>query len=184
MPPLIEVTTPRLFLRQWRDRDLDPFAQLNADPMAMKYFPAPLSRNESDAMAERCRALIAEQGWGFWAVELQKTGAFIGFVGLNHPRVDLPFSPCVEVGWRLLPAYWGKGLATEAAQRALQVGFGPLGLEQIVSFTAVQNGRSRAVMERLGMNYQGTFEHPSVPAETGLRFHCWYNIRATTNFGE
>ena len=101
---------------------------------------------------------------------------FIGFVGLHTPA-DLPFSPCVEVGWRLAAKHWGKGFATEAARGALRIGFERLGLLEIVSFTAVGNIRSRAVMERLGMiDTKETFEHPKISVGHVLRKHCLYRL--------
>src|SRR3712207_350752 len=78
---MTELHTPRLLLRQWRDSDLDPFAALNADPEVMRYFSVPLTRERSDALAARQRQLIAERGWGLWAVEVVELGRFIGFVG-------------------------------------------------------------------------------------------------------
>jgi len=137
----------------------------------------PQSRFESDAMADKCETLIAERGWGFWAVETKATEEFIGFVGLHIPSTTLPFSPCVEIGWRLDRSYWGRGYATEAARTALQVGLERLALKEIVSFTAIGNRRSRAVMERLHMvRDEETFDHPDVPEESGLREHCLYRI--------
>lgn len=174
---LIEPATTRLLLRQWRSSDRAPFAELNGDPRVMEFFPSPLTREQSDAMADRCEALINERGWGFWAVELKSSGSFIGFVGLHIPAAQLPFSPCTEVGWRLAFSYWGYGYATEAASAALRVGFESLGLKEIVSFTTVANRRSRAVMERLGMKESGVFEHLSVPVGNPLREHCLYRVR-------
>jgi len=168
----IEFQTTRLLLRQWKPGDRVPFAAMNADPRVMQHFPALLSRAESDAMADRCQALIEERGWGFWAVELKASGTFIGFVGLHTPAAALPFSPCVEIGWRLAADYWGQGLASEAARAALEVGFGRLDLSEILSFTAVENRRSRAVMERLGMRESEEFEHPGLPVGHPLRLHC------------
>lgn len=177
MTALIEFDTPRLRLRQWRAADRKPFAALNADAKVMEFFPALLMPTESDAMADRCEALIAERGWGFWAVETKDTREFIGFVGLHTPAAELPFAPCVEIGWRLAATYWGQGLATEAARGALHVGFERLGLREIVSFAAVGNLRSRAVMERLGMrDTQETFEHPHIPRDHLLRQHCLYRL--------
>jgi RimJ/RimL family protein N-acetyltransferase len=168
----MEFTTPRLRLRQWKPSDREPFAALNADPKVMEFFPATLSRDESDAMAQRCESLIAQRGWGFWAAETKHNGEFIGFVGLNVPAADLPFSPCVEIGWRLGIAYWGRGLATEAAKGALRVGFEVLNLPEIVSFAPARNRRSRAVMSRLGMVEEGAgFEHPALPIGDHLREH-------------
>jgi len=175
--PPIEFDTVRLRLRQWRDSDRAPFAALNADPAVMEYFPALLGREASDAAIDLWQSQIVEQGWSNWAVELTESARFIGFVGLSVPRRALPFSPCVEIGWRLARAFWGRGLATEAARGALRVGFGRLGLQEIVSFTAVANRRSRAVMERIGMrNASEDFEHPGVPEGHALRLHCLYRL--------
>jgi len=177
MNELIEFNTARLRLRQWRDADRVPFADLNADRQVMQYFPARLSRAESDAMADRCQALITERGWGLWAVETRSGREFIGFVGLHVPAAPLPFCPCVEVGWRLATRFWGQGFATEAARTALGVGFGQLGLDEIVSYTSILNLRSRAVMQRLGMTEsEETFEHPVVPEGHALREHCLYRL--------
>lgn len=176
MAELIEFNTDRLRLRQWCVADREPFAALNADPKVMEFFPAPLDRAASDAMADRCQSLIAERGWGFWAVESKHSNEFIGFVGLHIPSAELPFSPCVEIGWRLDFQHWGKGFATEAARGALRVGFELLNLSEIVSFATVRNDKSRAVMERLGMREAAAFEHPSVPAGSALRQHCLYRL--------
>jgi RimJ/RimL family protein N-acetyltransferase len=176
MAQLIELQTERLCLRQWGPADREPFAALNSDPRVMQYLSEPLSRQASDAMADRIQSLIEERGWGFWAAEYKATGEFIGFVGLHTPSLDLPFAPCVEVGWRLAVDHWGKGLATEAGNEALRVGFEVLGLRAIVSFTALTNVRSRAVMERLGMHEAETFEHPRVHEGSPLRAHCLYRL--------
>ena len=175
---MIELDTARLRLRQWRDEDLAPFARLNADAEVMEFFPARLSRESSDAVARRLRDKLAERGWGLWAVEERASGEFIGFIGLQPPAVQLPFSPCIEIGWRLARAYWGKGYATEGARAALRAGFATLGLDEIVAFTALGNRRSRAVMERLGMleDAKGAFDHPSVPQGSPVRAHCLYRL--------
>jgi RimJ/RimL family protein N-acetyltransferase len=185
MAELIELETEQLHLRQWIESDREPFARLNADPRVMEFLPSILDRAASDAMIDRLQTKIAERGWGFWAVESKQDNQFIGFVGLQIPKADFPFSPCVEIGWRLAFEYWGKGYATEAAQAALKVGFvggafpwgNRLELPEIVSFTAIDNHRSSAVMERLGMNREAeTFEHPSLPVGHPLREHCLYRL--------
>jgi RimJ/RimL family protein N-acetyltransferase len=181
MTELIEVETKRLRLRQWQAADREPFAALNADPRVMEFFPSPLTRRDSDALADRCQSLIEERGWGFWAAELKNTHTFIGFVGLHTPAAEFPFSPCVEIGWRLAFQHWGQGLATEAATQALRTGFDVLGLQEVVSFTAPANRRSRAVMERLGMHESGAFEHPQVPQGNPLRQHCLYRLSAASH---
>jgi RimJ/RimL family protein N-acetyltransferase len=170
--------TERLLLRPWRDDDLAPFAAMNADPEVMRHFPATLDRAESDALAGRIREGFAARGFGNWAVEVPGVTSFAGFVGLSVPRFDAPFMPCVEIGWRLARACWGKGYATEAARAALAFGFGDLKLPEIVSFTAVANLPSRRVMERLDMRHDptGDFDHPSLPEGHRLRRHVLYRV--------
>jgi RimJ/RimL family protein N-acetyltransferase len=170
--------TPRLVLRQWRPGDFESFAALNADPEVMRFFPAPMTREESDALAQRAERDIAERGWGLWAVEVEGSAPFIGFVGLAEPSFDAHFTPAVEAGWRLSRDQWGNGYATEAARAAVAFGFDELGLEEIVSFTPVANEPSRGVMERLGMTHepQDDFDHPSV-SDGPLRRHVLYRLR-------
>jgi RimJ/RimL family protein N-acetyltransferase len=151
---------------------------MNADADVMRYYPAPWSRAQSDGFADRVTQLIDERGWGFWAVEERASGHFIGFVGLHVPSDKLPFSPCVEVGWRLAKSYWGLGYATEAAQSAIAFGFQQLHLAEVVAFTAITNLKSRAVMERLGMQFDSEFDHPQVPVESVLRRHALFRLRS------
>lgn len=171
---LLEPETPRLLLRQWQPEDYPVFAALNADPEVMRYFPAPLTSEQSDAVAQLCQQLIELFGWGFWAVELKSSGEFIGFCGLHTPVDPLPFAPCVEIGWRFARPFWGQGYATEAATAAMQAGFDQLQFDELVSFTTAENQRSVAVMQRLAMQPDGTFEHPALPVGHPLRHHVLY----------
>jgi RimJ/RimL family protein N-acetyltransferase len=174
---LIEPSTSRLALRQWNERDRGPFAAMNADPLVMEHFPAPLDREQSDAMVDRLIEQLEHDGYGLWAVEVRFSRTFIGFVGLAAPRWEAAFTPCVEVGWRLARSAWGQGYATEAARAAVATAFGPVGLNEVVSFTAPGNVRSRRVMERLGMTHDPSedFDHPQV-AEGPLRRHMLYRL--------
>jgi RimJ/RimL family protein N-acetyltransferase len=167
---------PRVRLRQWEERDRAPFARLNADPVAMEFFPSTLTRDQSDAMVDRLRATIDERGWGFWCLEVD--GGCVGFTGVTVPTFDAPFMPTIEIGWRLLPAYWGRGLATEASRLALAYGFDALGAPEIVAYTAVGNARSRAVMVRLGMRHDPAddFDHPRVAEAHPVRRHVLYRL--------
>ncbi|MEO0409369.1 MAG: GNAT family N-acetyltransferase [Cyanobacteria bacterium P01_A01_bin.135] len=173
------LTTPRLRLRPWQPSDLEPFAQLNADPEVRRYFPNCLTREESDASVARFNEHIDQHGFGFWAVELRDTGEFIGFTGLDTLDFDVPFAPAVEIGWRLGRQFWGQGYATEGAREALRYGFEELNLDEIVSITAVENRRSRAVMERLGMAHcpEEDFDHPALPAGHPLQRHVLYRCQ-------
>lgn len=149
-----------------------------ADPEVMRYFPSTQSRERSDAGVIALSSDIANRGWGFWAVECLDTEAFIGFVGITVPGYPLPFLPCVEAGWRLAKEHWHQGFATEAARASLRFGFSELKLDEIVSFTALRNVPSRAVMQRLGMtcNRAEDFDHPAVPEDNSVRKHCLYRI--------
>lgn len=177
MTATIEIATPRLLLRQWRDTDRDALAALNADPEVMRYFPSTQTREASDRSVDVWSAELRERGWSNWAAELSGSGEFIGFIGLSVPRRALPFMPCVEVGYRLARAHWRRGYASEGARAALGVAFDTLGLDEVVSFTALTNLRSRAVMQRIGMVDAGEdFDHPALPEGHPLRRHCLYRI--------
>jgi RimJ/RimL family protein N-acetyltransferase len=177
-----ELRTVRLVLRRWREADRTPFATLNADPVVMEHFPAPLRREESDTLVDRIEAGFEERGWGLWAVEIPGRAAFAGFIGLNPATFDAPFTPAVEVGWRLAREHWGRGYATEGALGALAFGFDALALEEIVSFTTHGNARSRRVMERLGMhrNPADDFDHPNLPEGDALQPHVLYRLDRAT----
>ncbi|MFZ0168383.1 MAG: GNAT family N-acetyltransferase [Candidatus Dormiibacterota bacterium] len=175
---IAELHSARLRLRDWRSADLPLFAALNADPRVMEHFPQVLSREQSNLLAERIVSQLRSQGWGLWAAEIAATDTFIGFVGLNCPPFQAHFTPAVEVGWRLAHQYWGCGYATEAARTALGFGFESLGLAEIVSFTSVDNQRSRRVMEKLGMRHhlEDDFDHPGLPEGHRLRRNALYRL--------
>ncbi|WP_196208197.1 GNAT family N-acetyltransferase [Citrobacter sp. Res13-Sevr-PEB04-36] len=169
--------TSRLILRQWEIKDMAAFADLNADPDVMRFFPAPLTKQESDSLAERFSEGIEQRGWGFWAVESKETHEFVGCVGL-HPQPDkFPFSPCTEIGWRLSKTYWHQGLAMEAAEVCLEYAFATLALNEVVSFTSVLNKPSERLMKRLGMVKMDTFPHPALPTSHRLSQHVLYRIQ-------
>ena len=175
------IETERLYLRQWQASDFAVFAKINADPEVMKYFPKLLTPKVSDIIASKCQQLIANQGWGLWAVSLKDSTKtyddFIGFVGLNDTHADMSFAPAVEIAWRLHKDYWGQGYATEAARAALNFAFTELSLDEVVSFTAVINKRSQLVMERLGMmNTRANFYHPALDPNHRLAEHVLYNM--------
>ncbi|URQ61666.1 GNAT family N-acetyltransferase [Pantoea alhagi] len=167
--------TDHLILRQWTENDLQPFAELNADQEVMKYFPAVLSREESDKLANRFKDMINfNGGWGFWAVEMKATGEFVGCVGLVNQPDRFDFSPCTEIGWRLNKKFWGQGIAKEAAEASLAYAFNVLNLSEVVSFTSIHNTPSENLMKRLGMRKQALFLHPALPPDHYLAQHVLY----------
>ena len=173
------IETERLLLRPWRDADLDPFAEMNADLRVMEQFPSTSSRDESETSMARIRGHFAQHGYGLWAVEVKGGEPFIGFVGLATVGFDAHFTPAVEIGWRLAHASWGQGYASEGARASLRFAFLELELEEVVSFTVAANRRSRAVMERIGMHRAPAddFDHPRVPEGHPLRRHILYRLR-------
>lgn len=160
--------TERLVLREWLPEDREPFAELNADPAVMEHLPRPMTRGESDALADRIATHFAVHGYGSWAVEGE--GRFAGFTGLHWS--DVTGERALEIGWRLARWAWGRGWATEAAAAALDVGLRQA--PEVVSFTAVTNMRSVAVMERLGMRRVREFDHPRPDLPDRLRRHVLY----------
>ena len=182
MTPLRELRTNRLRLRRWRPADLAPFGAVNADARVMEYFPAALSREDSDKLASRIEAHFDEHSFGLWAVEIPKTTSFAGFIGLSVPRFEAHFTPCVEIGWRLAAEHWGLGYATEGARAVLDFGFQELGLDEVVSFTVPGNLRSRRVMEKIGMVHDPAddFDHPGLPHGHRFRRHVLYRLARPT----
>ncbi|AYN26107.1 MULTISPECIES: GNAT family N-acetyltransferase [Buttiauxella] len=172
----MEYQTERLILRLWKQSDREPFAAMNASPEVMRYFPNTRTREESDNMVNAVEQILADKGWGLWAVEEKSSGAFIGFVGLNIPGYELPFSPVIEIGWRLDKPFWGKGYAPEAARKALEIGFNQYAMDEIVAFTALENQPSQRVMEKIGMHRCEEFDHPALKQGQPLCRHVLYRI--------
>jgi ribosomal-protein-alanine N-acetyltransferase len=170
--------TARLILRRWRDSDHAPFAELNSDPEVMRHFPSTVDRTGSDGMITRIEKGFAFLGYGLYAIEVNGGSPFIGYVGLVPVRAPNPLAPAVEIGWRLARRAWGHGYASEAARACLALAFDRLGLDEVVSFTAVANAPSRAVMERIGLRADPDrdFDHPALDVGHPLRRHVLYAI--------
>lgn len=177
MSTLLE--TERLLLRQWKEKDRSEFSRMNANPLVMEFFPSLWSSEESSAVFDKLSERMLTLGWGLWALEEKASGHFVGFSGLNVPNFEAAFLPAVEIGWRLLPEFWNRGFATEAALKSLEFGLETLGLEEIVSFTAVGNVKSQKVMEKIGMKrcLHKDFLHPKVPDGHVLKPHVVYEIK-------
>lgn len=168
--------TARLLLRPWRPEDLDPVFAINGDAGSMRHFASTMTRAESDAWAERMQTHMEAHGWGFWVVEERGGAPFVGVVGLMTIPWQSRFTPAVEIGWRIAPAFRRRGMAAEAARAALDFGFGTLGLAEVVAFTVAGNAASWRLMERLGMRADGEFDHPRLPVGHSLRRHLLYRV--------
>lgn len=172
----MRLETDRLILRPWQESDHAAFIAMSADPEVMKYFPQPLTQAQSLAFIQQLSTIMQQNQWGFWAVELKQSGEFIGFIGLAEQTQQFPFSPCVEIAWRLAKAFWRQGYATEGAQAALNYAFQTLKLNKVVSFTAAINHPSEAVMQRLNMHKVTEFNHPKLASAHPLEKHVLYEI--------
>jgi len=147
----------------------------------MQFMPGRLTSSESDAfVTDRIVSHFDMYGYGLWAVERRDTADFIGFVGHLWQTFEAPFTPALEVGWRLGRTHWGNGFATEAAAEALRVAFDDLSETEVVSMTVPMNHRSTAVMGRLGMTRdpRDDFDHPRLPPGHRYRRHVLYRITA------
>lgn len=169
--------TQRIGFRNWLDADLDPFAAMNQDPAVMEFFPKTLTREESASMIQRLQKTYQQYGYTFYAVDRLDTGELIGFIGMIYQTFEAMFTPCVEIGWRLKRSAWGHGFATEGAKACLDYGFEELGFTSIYSITPLQNVRSEKVMQRIGMEQIGEFDHPKLEQGHWLERHVIYRIR-------
>jgi len=163
--------TPRLLLRRWRSDDLDGFAAVNAQPEVMRYIHDGRTLDRA-ATAERIATYQRhwdEHGYGLYAVEVKETGELAGFTGLAVPVFLPEIMPAVEIGWRLGRAYWGRGLATEAAQAVVAHTRAELGLQRLVSIHVVGNEASARVMVKLGM----ALERETVQPDTGRKVRVY-----------
>lgn len=172
------IVTERLVLRHWREADLAPFITMNQDPKVMEYMPSLLTDEQVTLFYEGMQQHFKMHGYGLYACTVDQQ--FIGFVGLNVAKFEAHFTPAVEIGWRLAYPYWGKGYATEAARAVVKFAFQQFGLKEIVSFTAIQNMRSRRVMEKLGMTHdpKENFAHPKLVPTHPLSMHVLYRLQS------
>jgi RimJ/RimL family protein N-acetyltransferase len=177
------IETDRLLLRRWIEEDREPFFRLSSDERVMEFMPKCLSRSESGLLLDRIEEHFRKHSFGLYALESREDHAFIGFLGLAIPTFAAHFTPCVEIGWRLSTAHWGRGLATEGARAVVKHAFEVMNLQALVSFTAPANIRSRRVMEKIGMTHNPAddFDHPNLPEGHPLRRHVLYRLRASEN---
>ena len=160
---MIKLETSRLLLRRWHGDDLSPLADIYGDPEVMRFVGDGSVRDREQtvaglAMMERD---WDERGFGIFAVEVRETGQLAGWVGLAVPTFLPEVMPAVEIGWRLGRAFWGAGIATEAARAVLPFGFVDCGLDRIVSIRHVDNRASGRVMDKIGLRFDRRTVVPS-----------------------
>jgi RimJ/RimL family protein N-acetyltransferase len=149
-----ELRTERLLLRQWREEDVEPLAEIYRQPEYLATMVA-LDLDETRAQVQSFARRWKTEGFSHWAAEERRSGRLIGRIGLlRHDDWPLWDSP-VEVGWTLHRDWWGRGLATEGGRAAVESWRSHLDQPLLISITLPANDRSRGVMERLGMTRRG-----------------------------
>jgi RimJ/RimL family protein N-acetyltransferase len=179
----LQIVSARLTLRPWQPRDRATFAAMNADPGVMRYFPALMTQEESDAAADRYNQQLERDGYTMFAVEGRHDGTFLGVLGAQTLRFEIPNvpQPAVEIGWRLASHAHGRGLATEGARAILDHLRQHTNLTEVVAFTTPDNFPSQNVMRKLGMTPRPelTFDHPLVAADHPRRRQVLYSLELT-----
>jgi len=173
-----ELETKNLLLRQWKEEDLEAYAKLTSSKEIMKYFPRTLTREQSDKAARKFQKLLEERSWGFWAVEEKSSGQFIGYAGLHAPATKFPFSPCIEIAWRMQDKYWDNGYVLEAGRVIIRAAFEIFALDEVVYFSSLKNLKGEKLASALNMKKEDeNFNHPFVELEHELSEHYLYRIK-------
>ena len=155
---MTQLTTTRLRLDPITEQHFDDMMALNGQEVVMRYISgSPQTAEDNRAAIARIRARWEQFGFGWWAIYENDSGRFIGMACLQHLAGDA--TKPHELGWRLDPSAWGKGYATEAAQRIAQHAFEVVGVPFVVAVAHPDNAASQAVMRRLGMRYLGIEWH-------------------------
>lgn len=176
----IILETDRLLIKTWEKSDITIMSQINADPKVMEYFPSILSRDETIWLIGRFHQHYIDFGYTMYPILLKSSHQLIGFTGLlmvNYFKSS--FTPAIEIGWRISSEHWGKGYAPEAAKAILNNAQEIINPEtnEIISFTTEGNSKSRRVMEKIGMRYDGDLNHPTISDTSPLKKHVVYKIR-------
>jgi RimJ/RimL family protein N-acetyltransferase len=177
----MRLESERLIIRPWLPRDASSFAEINADPEVRRYYyPATLSRAESDAVIHNCTTHLDEHGFAFLAVERKSDQALIGGAGLSWTS-DTPNGPAIEIGWILGRKFWRQGYAEEVSRTWFAYGW-KIGLDEIVGYTSEINHPSRYLMNALGMSHdpKDDFVDSTVPEGNPLRPHVLFRISNPT----
>lgn len=181
------VETERLVLRPWTEDDLDALAVIFAEPSFWRYpFGRGFSREETERFLERQFDHWSTHGFGSWAAELKDGHRLIGYIGLATPTWLPQVMPAVEVGWRLHPRLWGRGLATEGGRASVRYGFEELNLDRIIAIVMPENVASLRVMAKLGMVKAFTTRDAErdVAVEVHEITHAAWAIRSTHEWFE
>ena len=169
-------TSERLGFRNWTTDDLIEFTAMNQDKEVMKFFPKLLTENDTLTFIERLQNDYYEHLYCYFATEILSTGEFIGFVGLGKQSYKTKYTPAIDIGWRLKRSAWGNGYATEGAKKCLEYAFINLKINSIISVCTEKNKNSEKVMQKIGMQKIGFFNHPKLKDYPKLEKCICYKI--------
>jgi len=172
MPTIIE--TPRLIIRDITSDDLQGMFELDSDAEVYKYLGNDLitSIDGSEKLIAFIRQQYLDNGIGRWAMVEKDSGSFMGWTGFKLISETINGqSGYYDLGYRILPRYWGKGYATESAKACLKYGLDTLNLTPIYAMTNAENTASKNVLIKTGFIPSGTFLHRNI-------LHHWFVISA------
>ncbi len=164
--------TPNLILRELVDTDDKGMFELDSNPEVLKYLYTELQTNiqQSRDVIIFIRKQYADNGIGRWAVIEKHSGDFVGWAGLKLVTMVLNNQTnYYDVGYRLIPRYWGKGYATETAKASVTYGFNEMKLTKICATASIHNLASRRVLEKVGLTFVNEFLYEGNP-------EAWYEI--------
>ena len=166
----------RLGFRNWIDSNIPKMAKINSDSDVMEFFPAIQDSIQTKEFILRMQKQYLRKGFCYFAVEELKSNLFIGFIGFSEQNFEAPFTPMIDIGWRLSKQHWEKGYATEGAKSCLEYAFNNLKLTTISATCPIVNKNSEHVMHKIGMVKKQNFNHPALENHKHLQKCVLYTI--------
>ncbi len=163
----------RLGFRVWSENDLNAMHEMNSNPNVMRHFPRIKTKEESLQFILDLQEHYRENNYTYFAVDRLDTNECIGFIGLAYQTYEASFTPCPDIGWRLLEKHWNNGFATEGARRCLDYAR-ELDLDKLVAIASLKNLESINVMRKIGMQEREIFKHPNLKDYPEIEECIWY----------
>lgn len=171
-------TSERLGFRNWKSSDLDEMYAINTDKKVMEFFPSLSSKTQTEEFITRMQNQFSEKGFCYYAVDLLENQEFIGFIGISVQTYTAPFTPCIDIGWRIKYSKWNNGYATEGAEKCVKYAFEVLKIKKLYAIAPKINLKSILIMSKIGMEKQYEFDHPYLWNDERLKACVLYEIKA------
>lgn len=170
-------TSDRLGFRTWTHSDLSLMLAINSNEKVMEFFPKQFNEKETLEFINRMQSQFNTNKLCYFAVEIIKTKEFIGFIGLSQQSYPSPFTPCIDIGWRINEPYWNQGYATEGAKACLHYAFYTLNIKEVFAVCPKINYKSEQVMKKIGMHKLLEFKHVYLKNNSLLETCVCYHIK-------